>query len=93
MEALKILFARIKGTPHCYVCAKEGHFREMQMANKVIFRMSKWDRPWNPTQSCFQCTNCGRLACYTHCDDRKPCDCGAKSWTTRSYIQKELDDG
>jgi len=78
----------------CYLCAKEGHRREIEVVKGGVFiNMKRWDKPWNPTQSCYQCGNCGRLVCYTHCDDREPCECGSKNWITRSYIQKELDGG
>jgi len=93
MGILDKLFGTRSSTPHCYLCAKEGHIREMELVGNVMIDMRKWDKPWNPTQSCYQCTSCGRLTCYTHCDDRKPCECGAKAWVTRNYLQKELDNG
>lgn len=78
----------------CYICEKEGHFRELELIDgRVMLSMRNWNKPWNPTQSCYQCRDCGRLTCYTHCDDRKECECGVKNWATRSYVQKELDDG
>lgn len=88
-----ILTQKASSAPHCYLCAKEGHFREMILVNNVMVNMKNWDKPWNPTQSCYQCANCGRLTCYTHCDDREPCECGAKNWQLKMYLQKELDNG
>jgi len=88
------LFDSNRNIGYCYLCKEEGHFREMMLVeDRVYIDMSKWQKPWNPTQSCYQCANCGRLVCYTHCDDRVPCKCGSQSWVTRSYIQKELDNG
>jgi hypothetical protein len=80
-------------TPHCYLCANEGHIREMELVGRMMVDMRRWNKPWNPTQSCFQCGQCGRLTCWTHSDNRKPCECGAKNWVERMYLQKELDNG
>ena len=88
------LFGNRGRVPCCYLCGKEGHIREIEFVEGGVFiDMRKWNKPWSPTQSCYQCGNCGRLVCYTHCDDRVPCECGEKNWITRSYIQKELDNG
>ncbi len=82
------------GKPHCYLCAREGHFREMVLVKGgVMVDMTRWDKPWSPTQSCFQCAACGRLVCYTHEDNRVPCECGAKDWVEKLYLQKEFDNG
>lgn len=79
---------------YCYLCAKEGRMREMVLVQgSITVDMRKWNKPWSPTQNCFQCSSCGRLTCYTHSDNRKTCECGAKNWIQRMYIQKELDDG
>jgi hypothetical protein len=78
---------------YCYRCAEEGHAREMRLVAYVMFDRTKWDKPWSPTQDCFQCGNCGRLTCWTHSDNRKPCECGATQWIGRMYLQKELDNG
>lgn len=80
--------------PHCYICAENGHFREMELVRgHVMISLRKWNKPWSPTQSCFQCGRCGRLTCWTHSYDKNVCKCGAVAWVTRSYIQKELDNG
>jgi hypothetical protein len=78
---------------HCYRCAEEGHIREMQLVTHVMIDMRKWDKPWSPTQGCLQCGNCGRLTCWTHSDNQKPCECEMTLWTERTYLQKELDNG
>ncbi len=93
MGILGRLFGARLNTPHCYLCAKEGHIREMELVGRVTVDMRRWNKPWSPTQNCFQCGRCGRLTCWTHSDNRKPCECGAKNWVERMYIQKELDDG
>ena len=98
-EKIQELFAGLIGDSnrkigYCYLCKEEGHFREMVIVDDTVnIDMSKWNKPWNPTQSCYQCAHCGRLFCYSHCDDRIPCVCGAQNWITRSYIQNELDNG
>ncbi len=79
--------------PHCYRCAEEGHIREMQLVTSVMTDMTKWDKPWSPTQGCLQCGNCGRLTCWTHSDNREPCECGVTHWVERVYLQMELDNG
>jgi hypothetical protein len=78
---------------HCYLCAEEGHNRELELVGNVIINVKRWDKPWSPTQSCFQCAKCNRLTCYTHCDNRRPCKCGATAWVAKTYLQKELDNG
>jgi len=87
------LFGQSKGAPHCHFCAKEGHYREMILVGRVMIDTRKWDKPWTPTQNCFQCGKCGILACWTHSDSRKPCECGAIAWIEKIYLQKELDNG
>ncbi len=80
--------------PHCYICARANHLRVMKLVTGGVFvDMRKWDKPWNPTQNCFQCSACGRLTCYTHSDNRQACECGARTWVQRSYLQAELDNG
>jgi hypothetical protein len=97
--SLSGVFGRLFGVkpteePHCYICAKAGHTRVMHLvAGPTVINRARWDKPWSPTQSCYQCGNCGRLACYTHTDSRITCDCGAQNWITKSYWQSELDDG
>jgi len=71
----------------------QGHIREMQLVKIVMTDMTKWDKPWSPTQGCLQCGNCGKLSCWTHSDNRKPCECGVTHWIERVYLQKELDNG
>ncbi|TAN47124.1 MAG: TIR domain-containing protein [Methylococcaceae bacterium] len=78
---------------HCFICAKQGHYREMVLVSTPsLVNLRLWDKPWSPTQGCFECANCGRLACYTHSDRNMPCDCGACSWIEKTYLQKELDN-
>lgn len=77
----------------CYRCAEEGHFREMQLVAFAVTSMTDWDKPWNPTQGCFQCAACGRMTCWTHSDNRELCACGAKQWIKRVYLQREFDNG
>jgi len=94
------IFSKILGSlkksepvPHCYVCAKLGHHREMVLvANSRVVNLQNWSLPWSPTQGCFQCQACGRLVCYTHSDANMRCDCGACAWVERTYLQKELDN-
>ena len=94
MGILDKLFGRLFSDPHCYLCAKQGHFREMQLVRgAMIVNMRRWNKPWSPTQNCFQCTGCGRLTCWTHSDNRVPCECGTQAWVERMYLQKELDNG
>lgn len=82
------------GTPSCYVCAEEGHTREMRLiAFGTMINLREWDKPWSPTQGCFQCAECGRLTCYTHSEMSRICACGACSWTEKQYLQQELDNG
>lgn len=80
--------------PHCYLCAEEGHIREMRLVMKTaMWSTTGWDKPWSPMQGCLQCDRCGRLTCWTHSDNRKPCKCGATDWIERRYLQMELDNG
>lgn len=91
--------------PHCYMHAKEGHIREMllvkkgwqlqgqvELENGKIIHEMTWPHPWPMTQGCFQCHNCGRLLCYEHSDDRITCDCGARNWEERKYLQQQYDN-
>jgi hypothetical protein len=93
MGLFSTLFGGRSATPHCYKCSKEGHIREMRLVRMAITDMTRWDKPWSPTQSCYQCASCGRLTCWTHCDDRLPCECGAHRWVKKIYLQMELDNG
>ena len=77
----------------CYRCAEEGHIRAMELVGIAMTNLEAWDKPWSPTQGCFQCASCGRLTCWTHSDNRKPCACGAMHWIERVYLQQELDNG
>ena len=90
---LNKLFGTQSGKSYCYMCKRDGHVREIELVEKIMFDMRKWNKPWNPTQHCFQCGNCGRLTCWTHSDNRKLCECGEKNWIERMYVQKELDNG
>ena len=82
------------GVPRCYVCAEEGHTREMRIIEPgMMIDTGGWDKPWSPTQGCFQCTECGRLTCYTHSESSRLCACAATSWAEKSYLQKEFDNG
>ncbi len=83
----------------CYVCQKNGHRREMVLlgqpgSNELGVEIARDPKKaWSPTQGCFQCGKCGRLVCYTHSDVDMQCDCGARDWRKRSYLQQELDNG
>lgn len=80
--------------PRCYLCAEIGHAREMRLVQYgTPIDLSQWDRPWSPTQGCFQCAECGRLTCYTHSEKSNICACGAKNWVEKQYLQLELDNG
>lgn len=93
MGLIDKMFGARGNKPHCYLCAKEGHIREMELVGSVIVDMRRWNKPWSPTQNCFECLRCGRLTCWTHSDNRVPCECGAKDWVERMYLQKEIDNG
>ena len=94
MRLLERLLGGRPRTPSCYVCAEQGHVREMTLVQGgVTIDMGRWDKPWSPTQGCFQCTSCGRLTCWTHSEKTTICECGACEWASRTYLQKEIDNG
>ena len=41
MGILDRLLGSRSDTPHCYLCTKEGHLREMQLVSRVMMDMQK----------------------------------------------------
>jgi hypothetical protein len=63
---------------HCYKCRIP-----MTMATGMLMKTTDY---LTSTKGCFQCNACGRLTCFDCCDNRIPCECGAKTWIEKTYI-------